>query len=222
MHNMDPRQPCGESLVEILFDGGQRFINRRTEDIARGKLSTAAARRRYRAERPVDGGVLSPCSIARSSPAAATVMVFPHTSTCTFPLPATGVSKRPVTLRPAHAISPTAAVEAQPTFLWQRRRLSTVCTTRCQASCGKAITVRLEPVDACRKRRVQILPLSSQYLAFVIQRVADMLLLGCRLSQRLLRRGVQAVHLRPFGLRCWRWLSRSAAPLKSRQELLAT
>src|SRR5215510_6011153 len=38
MHNMDPGQPFGESLVEILFNGGQRLINRRTEQIQlRGK-----------------------------------------------------------------------------------------------------------------------------------------------------------------------------------------
>jgi hypothetical protein len=33
MHNVDPRQPCCESPVKILFHGGQRFIKRRTEQI---------------------------------------------------------------------------------------------------------------------------------------------------------------------------------------------
>jgi len=52
-----------------------------------------------------------------------------------------------------------------------------------------------------RERRVQLLSRClQQYLAFVIQRVANVLLLGCRLRQRVLCRGVQAVHLCPFGL----------------------
>src|SRR5262245_2930004 len=36
MHNMDPRQPFGESPVEILFNSGQSLINRRTEQIQLG------------------------------------------------------------------------------------------------------------------------------------------------------------------------------------------
>jgi hypothetical protein len=52
--------------------------------------------------------------------------------------------------------------------------------------------------------------------------VADTLLLGCRLSQRLLRRGVQAVHLRAFGLQLLALaLQRLPLRLKARQELLA-
>src|ERR671925_1194369 len=36
MHNMDPGQPFGESPVEILFNGGQRLIHRRTEQVQLG------------------------------------------------------------------------------------------------------------------------------------------------------------------------------------------
>src|SRR4029453_8915552 len=37
MHNMDPGQPFGKSPVEILFNSGQRLINRRTKQIHLGE-----------------------------------------------------------------------------------------------------------------------------------------------------------------------------------------